>query len=109
MSTYEPGLGETRPLSTTIEPAVGAAYSYAWSLLGRDFVPLLIIGVVAWLLLVVVEAVLGQISGALGYAYQFLIGAPISYGGAYAYLRAVRGQRPEIGDLFVVLQRNWVN
>ena len=46
-TVYEPVASTApAPLAPRIEPSVGAAYSYAWSLLFKDFVPLLIIGIV---------------------------------------------------------------
>src|SRR5919197_1299509 len=108
MTSFESAGGSVSPVSRAqIEPSVGAAYSYAWSLLGRDFVPLLIVGFVLWLLLLVVEGILNRINGGLGSLYQVLVGGPLSYGGAYAFLRAARGQRPEISDLWVPFQRGW--
>jgi uncharacterized membrane protein len=56
----------------------------------------------------VAEAILGRIAGALQGVYQILVAAPLAYGAAYAFLRAARGERPEIGDLFVPFQRNWL-
>jgi uncharacterized membrane protein len=110
MTSFESTGGSASPIARApIEPSVGAAYSYAWSLLGRDFVPLLIVGVVAWVVLFVGEAILNQINGGLGGLYQLVVGAPIGYGAAYAFLRAVRGQRPEVSDLFVPFQRAWLN
>jgi hypothetical protein len=110
MTTFESAGGSASPVvRAQIEPSVGAAYSYAWSLLGRDFVPLLIVGFVAWLILFVPEAILNQVNGGLGGLYNLLVGAPIAYGGAWAFLRAVRGQRPEVADLFVPFQRGWIN
>src|SRR5262245_39780120 len=102
MTSFESVGGESSPtLRAPIDVSVGAAYSYAWSLLGRDFVPLLIIGFVAWLVVFVPVAVLNQISNGLGSLYQVLVGAPVAYGGAYAFLKAARGQRPEVSDLWV--------
>ena len=100
-----------REVGLRIEPTVGGAYSHAWQILRIDFWPLLLIGVVAWLLGGAVGAGLqrgpgGQVVGTL---YQWLVGAPIFYGAAYAWLRAVRGQKPELSDLFVPFQRNWVS
>jgi uncharacterized membrane protein len=108
MTSFESMGGESSPtVRAPIEPSVGAAYSYAWNLLGRDFIPLLIVGFVAWLLVFVVEAILNRLNGGLGSLYQVLVGAPIGYGGAYAFLRAARGQRPEVSDLWVPFRRGW--
>jgi len=94
-----------------IEPTVGNAYSHAWNVLKADFWSLLLIGFVAWLLGGAVGAVLnrGPSGGLVSTLYQYLIGTPIFYGAAYAWLRAVRGQRPELSDLFVPFRRSWVS
>jgi hypothetical protein len=110
MSSFESAGGSVSPVTRApIEPSVGAAYSYAWSLLGRDFVPLLIIGFVAWLVLFIPEIILNQVNSGLGGLYNLAVGAPIAYGAAWAFLRAVRGHRPEVADLFVPFQRSWLN
>ncbi|HEX8968287.1 MAG TPA: hypothetical protein VF937_10420 [Chloroflexota bacterium] len=98
--------------SLALEPSVGAAYSNAWEVLKVDFWQLLLVGFVAWLLGGVVGGLLGSQSrggaSALSGLYQILIGTPIFYGAAYAWLRAVRGQKPEVSDLFVPFQRYWL-
>lgn len=95
-----------------LEPSIGAAYSHAWNILKADFWTLLLIGFVAWLLGGAIGGALGRIGGAGGAIstiYQILVGTPISFGAAYAWLRAVRGQKPEVADLFVPFQRNWIS
>ena len=110
MATFEAAGSEPSPtLSPHIEPSVGAAYSYAWSLLFKDFVPLLIIGIVAWAVVGLVSVLLGQINQGLAGLYELAVAAPIAYGAAYCYLRAVRGTRPEVNDLFSVFRRSWLN
>ena len=88
-----------------IEPTVGGAYAHAWRILKADFWSLLLIGLVAWLL----GAIGSAAGGPLPLLYQWLVGMPISVGAAYAWLRAVRGERPEVGDLFVPFQRAWLS
>lgn len=97
--------------STRLEPTVSGAYSHGWGILKQDFWSLLLIGFAAWLLGGAVGAVLNRApsGGLLSFLYQYLVGTPIFYGTAYAWLRAVRGQRPELGDLFVPFQRYWVS
>jgi hypothetical protein len=94
-----------------IDPTVGGVYSHAWNILKADFWSLLLIGFVAWLLGGVVGAALnrGPGGGLLSFLYQYLVGTPIFYGAAYAWLRAARGQQPQLSDLFVPFQRYWVS
>jgi hypothetical protein len=108
------GFGET-PASESvgwrIEPTLGGAFAHAWNILKADFWSLLLIGFVALLLGGAVGTALqrGPSGGLLSFLYQYLVGVPIFYGAAYAWLRAVRGQRPELGDLFVPFRRNWLS
>jgi hypothetical protein len=110
---------ETSPIQHTalstsaglqIEPTVGGAYAHAWEVLKTDYWRLLLVGFVAWLLGFVVSAFINGegARGSLSWVYQYLIGTPIFYGSAYAWLRAVSGTRPTVSDLFVPFQRNWV-
>jgi hypothetical protein len=95
-----------------IEPSVGGAYSHAWDILKADFWSLLLVGFVAWLLVGAIPGLLGRTggpSGGISALYQILVSTPISFGAAYAWLRAVRGIKPQVSDLFVPLQRNYIN
>src|SRR5258708_2770596 len=105
--------GETGPATAglAIEPTIGGAYSHAWNILKADFWSLLLVGFVAWLLAGLVPSVLGRADGAgsgLSALYQILVSTPISFGAAYAWLRAVRGLKPQVSDLFVPFQRNYI-
>jgi uncharacterized membrane protein len=85
-------------------PSTTEAYGIAWRELKRCFLELFLLGVV-W-------AVLSAPSGwfqesVLGLAYHVLVLGPVSFGGMYAFLRAARGETPEVGDLFVAFQRNY--
>lgn len=44
-----------------------------------------------------------------GVAYGVFVAGPISYGANWVFLKAVRGERVEIKDLFAVFQRNYWN
>lgn len=85
-------------------PSVTEAYGFGWAELKRAFLELFLIGVV-WALLAV--AVPGYLKGFLGLAYQVLVAAPITFGGMWAYLRAARGETPDVGDLFVAFRGDY--
>jgi hypothetical protein len=109
-ASFEAGTAATAA-GLAIEPTVGGAYSHAWNTLKADFWSLLLVGFVAWLLSYAIGGVLGRSEGAgggLSALYQVLVGTPISFGAAYAWLRAVRGQKPQVSDLFVPFQRNYI-
>ena len=44
-----------------------------------------------------------------GIAYGVFVAGPISYGAIWVFLKAVRGERIEIRDIFVVFQKNYWN
>jgi uncharacterized membrane protein len=44
-----------------------------------------------------------------GMAYGIFVAGPIGYGTRWVFLKAVRGERVEIGDIFSVFQRNYWN
>jgi len=114
MTTFsaEEPMFEPASVGPRIEPTVGGAYSHAWEILKADFWSLLLIGFVAWLLGYVVGGTLQRVPGGgglLSALYEYLVAFPIFYGAAYAWLKAVRGNKPEVGDLFVPFQRNWIS
>ena len=51
---------------------------------------------------------LGDAGGLLSFLYQFLVVRPIIFGAAYAWLRAARGSKPEVNDLFLPFRRNYL-
>ncbi|MEW6269565.1 MAG: hypothetical protein AB1689_09750 [Thermodesulfobacteriota bacterium] len=80
------------------------SYGIAWRELQRCFLELLLVGVV-WLLL---SAPSGWLQDSfLGVVYHVLVLGPVSFGGMYAFLRAARGDTPQVGDLFVPFQRSY--
>lgn len=86
-------------------PSASEAYAQAWGVLKRCFLELLLLAIV-WALL---SAPAGWFRESLvGAAYQVLVLGPAGFGGMYAFLRAVRGGTPEIGDLFVAFRGDYV-
>lgn len=79
-------------------PGVTDVYGQGWSHLKRCFLELF--------LLAVVWGLFGAASGYLqrrpliALVYHVLVLGPLSFGGMYAFLRAARGQTPEVMDLF---------
>lgn len=91
-----------------IEPTVGAAFSHAWEVLKRDFGRLLLISFVAWLISAVLNVVLNAIFKEWSSLISLVIATPLYYGALGATLKAVRGQRPELSNIFVQYHTNWV-
>jgi uncharacterized membrane protein len=113
--------GEQPPRDTLAlqRPAsVMASYGHGWQQLKRYFWPLFLIGLIALVFSLVIGFIIGLLGGGLdaaigtrffsslaNLAYQFVVAVPLTYGSFYAYLKAVREEGPEVGDLFVPYQR----
>jgi len=52
-------------------------------------------------------AVAGAIFGFLGLVYGILVSGPVDYGVAFAYLKAARGDKLEIKDMFEAFKNYW--
>jgi len=78
-------------------PSVMDAYRAGFAVLQRFALELVAVGIV-WALLWAPAGYLSQ--SLLGLAYHVLVFGPVSFGGMYAFLRAARGVRPEVTDLF---------
>lgn len=85
-------------------PTITEAYGLGWSILRGRPLELLLVGIV-WVVLSVPAGYLGQ--GVLGLAYDVLVLGPVNFGGMYAFLRAARGETPEVGDLFAAFRTDW--
>lgn len=98
---------------------VSDCYSHAWKQLKRAFIPLLIV----WLVSVVLSAVISGVGAGIGGVLdgmmdsesatfssllsgllQLLVGTPLSVGTAYVFLRAARGETPQVNDLFAAFR-----
>ena len=87
-------------------PTVSGSYEHGWGQLKRFFLQLFVVG----LIYVLIEIPVSLVDLALEQqtewrvAYQVVAGlvisTPLGVGLAYAFLRAARGETPEVGDLF---------
>jgi hypothetical protein len=94
--------------TSQIEPSIASVYANAWRTLKGDFWTLSAIGFVFCLLGLAIGIALLNRSPALGSLYMLSIGWPISFGALHASLRAVRGDRPDVGDLLVPFRRFYI-
>lgn len=106
-------------LNRKINPDASGAYGFAWDIMWKTFIPLLLVSIVY-----------GVISGAGGgfnmniddnfhwlmaplllfaIAYGVFVSGPIGYSVKWVFLKAVRGEPTEIKDMFSVFQRNYWN
>ncbi len=101
--------------SAAIVPGVGSSYGNGWRRLWPYFLELFLIGIVALVIGIpsgiggwAREAMTGiTLLAVLGYAYNILIVGPVGYGVLFAYLRAARGDKLEIKDMFAAFRNYW--
>lgn len=99
-------------------PDAGRSYSIGWKVIWIYFVELLVVSIVYAVLsgpFSVFQWKLDHFEWFLvplamfGIAYGIFVAGPIGYGVNWVFLKAVRGERIEIKDAFVVFQRNYWN
>ena len=106
-------------LVTVIQPVmkigVGSAYGNGWRQLWKYFLELFLIGIIG-LVIGIPTGMSGWAQGAtaaagvlgfLGFVYSILVNGPVEYGVAFAYLRAARGDKLEIKDMFEAFKNYW--
>ncbi len=101
--------------SVTLVPGVGSAYGNGWRQLWKHFLELFLIGIIS--IMIGIPAAMGSwardatvaagIFGILGLAYAILVNDPIEWGVDFAYLKAARGNKPEITDMFEAFKNYW--
>ncbi|MBN1176573.1 MAG: DUF975 family protein [Dehalococcoidales bacterium] len=99
--------------SIIIKPGVGSSYGNGWRQLWKYFLELFLIGLIAWVISLP-SGVSGWAQGGAGafltivaIAYGILVLGPIDYGVSYSYLKAARGDKVEIKDMFTAFQNYW--
>ena len=99
-------------------PDAGSSYSVGWKVLKAFFVELLVISIVYMILTGPVSVVQWENNSfewflvplaLFGITYGIFVAGPIQYGASWVFLKAVRGERIEVRDIFVVFQRNYWN
>ncbi|MEN8203241.1 MAG: hypothetical protein ABFS28_11645 [Bacteroidota bacterium] len=100
------------------QPRAGRSYSVGWKVIWTYFVELLVVGIVYAVLSGPVSVFQWQVDkfawflvplAMFGIAYGVFVAGPIGYGANWVFLKAVRGERIEIRDMFVVFQKNYWN
>ena len=95
------------------EPAVGSVYGFGWERMRKFFLDLFLIVIIVGVVLIPLamiqsldgrETVGGVILRIFALAYWLLLFAPIDYGSAFVFLKAVRGERFEIKDMFLTFE-----
>ena len=100
------------------EPVAGQSYSVGWKIIWVYFVELLVVSIVYAVLSGPCSVFQWKIDSFewflvplvfFGMAYGIFVAGPIGYGVNWVFLKAVRGERIEIKNMFVVFQRNYWN
>lgn len=100
------------------QPDAGISYSIGWKVIWVYFVELLVVSIVY----MVLSGPFGIFQWKMdhfewfivplamfGIAYGIFVAGPIGYGVKWVFLKAVRGERIEIRDIFSVFQKNYWN
>ena len=99
------------------EPYAGLAYSFGWNRMKKFFLDLFLISLIVgavWIPYSMMQSLDGRhtAGGVLlqmfGLAYLLLLIAPIDYGSAFVFLKAVRGETFEVKDMFLAFE-NYLN
>ena len=121
--------------SVVLAPGVISSYRNGWGQLWKYFLELLLIGIIFAVVISpgrthdatnVIDVLFGNVLfgnvllgtglftllfshglGAILLAYHFLIAGPVEYGTASAYLKAARGDKLEVKDMFAAFQNYW--
>ena len=101
--------GRARQKSTELVPGLVSSYSNGWRQLRKYFLELFLIGIMGFII-----SIPSGMSGLptliflwLGLVYSILIVGPVEYGVSFAYLKAARGDKPEIKDMFEAFRNYW--
>jgi len=99
-------------------PDAGRSYSIGWKVMGVYFVELLVVSIVYAILSGPVSVFQWRVNhfewflvplAFFGIVYGIFVAGPIGYGANWVFLKAVRGERIEIKDMFRVFQKNYWN
>jgi len=101
--------------SVVLVPGVGSSYGNGWRQLWKYFLELFLIGIIG--LVIGIPSGMGgwsggavagaTILGVLGFIYGILIVGPVDYGVSFAYLKAARGDKLEIKNMFEAFRNYW--
>ncbi len=106
---------DTTSSATILAPTVGASYKNGWRQMWKYFLELFLIGIIGFIIGIPsgiggsegeASAVL-SILGVLGFIYGILVVGPTDYGVDFAFLKAARGDKLEIRDMFEAFRNYW--
>ena len=95
----------------TFSPGVGSSYGNGWRQLWKYFLELLLVIIIYGVISVPIGTIGWVVHGPfwdiVSCAYNLLLLGPVGYGVAYACLKASRGDKLEIKDIFAAFQNYW--
>jgi hypothetical protein len=100
------------------QPEMNRSYSIGWKVIWTLFVELVVVSIVYAVLSGPVGLFQWQVDRfewflvplvMFAIAYGVFVAGPIQYGTNWVFLKAVRGERIEIRDMFIVFQKNYWN
>lgn len=100
-----------------LSPAVGSVYGFGWERMKKFFLDLFLVTIIVGVVLVPI-AMINSLDGRetpggvllriFSLAFWLLVFAPIDYGAAFIFLKAVRNERFEVKDMFSTFD-NYLN
>ena len=102
--------------SVTLVPGVGSAYKNGWQqLFWKYFLGLFLILIIGFIIGMIPSGMnqwaqgtaAAGILGFLAVFYNILVNGPVQYGMAFAFLKAARGDKLEIIDMFEAFKNYW--
>ena len=99
--------------SVTLVPGVGSAYGNGWRQLWKYFLELFLIGIIGFVIGIPAgmggwtEGTAAFFLAFIGTVYSILIVWPVDYGVSFSYLKAARGDKLEIKNMFEAFQNYW--
>jgi uncharacterized membrane protein len=100
-----------------LTPTVGSVYAFGWGRMKKFFLDLFLITVIFAVVLIPLGMIAsldgqntpgGVLLRMFSFAYLILLFFPIDYGAAWVYLKAVRGEKFDVQDMFSVFE-NYLN
>jgi uncharacterized membrane protein len=101
----------------TLPPAtIAGSYAHGWEMLKRFWPQLLLISVLLFLVILagtIVELAWGRnesaaaVGSTIQFFYSLLVAGPFQVGALYAFVKAARGERPHVDDLFSAFRLNY--
>jgi uncharacterized membrane protein len=99
------------PIPVGLVPEIGSCYKHGWNQLWKYFLELFLILIVT-IIIQVPGGAGGWIKGntslnIFGFIYGIFIGGPVDFGVSWAYLKAARGEKVEVTDMFEGFKTYW--